>query len=909
MLCGRAAECRTLDELLKAVHTGESRVLVLRGEPGVGKTALLEYVLERADGCQVGRAAGVQSEMELAFAGLHQVCLPLLDRLDRLPGPQRDALRTAFGLTSGIPADRFFVGLAVLSLFSDVAAERPLVCIVDDAQWLDQASAQTLSFVARRLLAESVAMVFATRDASAELRGLPELEVECLSDGDARALLGSVVRGPLDDRVRSRIVAETRGNPLALLELPPAELTGGFGLPEAAVLSGRIEKSFQRRLEPLPEDTRLVLLIAAAEPVGDPVLVWRAAARLGTDRSASAPAEAAGLVEFGARVQFRHPLVRSAVYRAATPDERRRVHAALAEATDLELDPDRRVWHRAQAAAGPDEEVAAELERSAGRAQARGGIAAAAAFLEQAAELTQDPGQRARRALAAAQAKHLAGASEAAMALLAMAQAGPLTELELAQVDLLHGQIGFAMSRGGDVPLLLLKAAERLEPLDAELARETYRDAFAAAWYAGRLAGGPWTLEIAQAVRAARPPELRRAPDLLLEAVATLTSESSAVGVPMVKRALRAFLDEAMPAQERLGWMWLACRAAHEVWDAECWERLGSQFVELARGAGAFTMLPHALAMRQGMHLFAGELDAAGALLEEEQATTETIGVVRPAYLTVALPAWQGREMETRRQIEATTSQAVELGEGQWLTLVEWASAVLHNGRGRYEDALLAAQRAVASPLERGIASWALPELVEAAVRCGKPERAAEALRRVSDMTRASATDWGLGVEAVSRALLSDGEAAERSYREAIERLGRGHVAAALARAHLVYGEWLRRERRRLDAREHLRTAHEMLSSMGMEAFAERARRELAVTGETARKRTVETSDQLTAQEAQIARLARDGLSNPEIGAQLFISPRTVEYHLHKVFAKLDITSRAQLHDVLPGEPHAAQLA
>jgi DNA-binding CsgD family transcriptional regulator len=909
VLCGRAAECRTLDELLKAAHTGESRVLVLRGESGVGKTALLEYALERAVGCRVGRAAGVQAEMELAFAGLHQVCMPLLGGLDRLPGPQRDALSTAFGLTTGIPPDRFFVGLAVLSLFSDVAAERPLVCIVDDAQWLDQASAQTLAFVARRLLAESVAMVFATREASSELAGLPELVVDGLSDDDARALLGSVLRGPVDEGVRSRIVAETRGNPLALLELPPAELTGGFGLPDAAALSGRIEKSFERRLESLPADTRRVLLIAAAEPVGDPVLVWRAAERLGADHTAAAPAQAAGLVEFGARVQFRHPLVRSAVYRAATLEDRQRAHGALAEATDLELDPDRRAWHRAHAAPGPDEAVAAELERSAGRAQARGGIAAAAAFLERAAELTRDPGRRAERAVAAAHAKHLAGAPEAATALVAIAEGGPLTELQRAQLDLLRGQTAFALGRGGDAAPLLLKAAKRLAPLDADLARETYRDAFAATCYAGRLAGGPWALDVARAVRAAPPPPgPRRAADLLLEGVATVVAENCAVGAPMVRRALSAFRREAMSTEERLRWLWLACRAAHEVWDAESWNGFGTQFVELARDTGAFTMLPHALAMRAGMHLFAGELDAAARLLEEEEAIATAMGVERTAYLTVALPAWQGLEIETRRRIEATTSHAVELGEGQWLTLVEWASSVLYNGLGRYQDAMLAAERAVASPLELGIASWALPELVEAAVRCAEPERAAEALRRLSDMTRASATDWGLGVEAVSRALLSGGEAAERQYLEAIERLGRADVAAVLARAHLVYGEWLRRERRRLDAREHLRNAHDMFTAMGLQAFAGRARAELAATGETARKRTVETSGQLTAQEAQIARLARDGLSNPEIGAQLFISPRTVEYHLHKVFAKLGITSRAQLHHALPSEPHAAQL-
>jgi DNA-binding CsgD family transcriptional regulator len=906
VLRGRAPECRTLDGLLKAVRTGESGVLVLRGEPGVGKTALLEYVADRADGCQVARAAGVQSEMELAFAGLHQVCIPLLGRLDRLPGPQRDALSTAFGLTRGVPADRFFVGLAVLSLFSESAAERPLVCIVDDAQWLDQASAQTLAFVARRLLAESVVMVFATRESSPELAGLAELEVRCLSDRDARALLGSVLRGPLDEQVRSRIVAETRGNPLALLELRPAELEGGFGSPDAVALSGRIEQSFQRRLEALPADTRLVLLIASAEPVGDLALIWRAAQRLGTDHTASVAAQAAGLIEFGARVQFRHPLVRSAVYRAATHEDRRRVHAALAEATDVAVDPDRRAWHRAQAASGPDEEVAAELQRSAGRAQARGGIAAAAAFLERAAELTQDPRRRAQRSLAAAQAKHMAGASNAATSLLAMAQAGPLTELEQAQVDLLQGQIGFAMSRGSDVPPLLLKAARRFEPLDAELARETYRDAFAAAWYAGRLAGGNWALGIARAVLAGTPPPgPRRAPDLLLEGVATVVAEGPALGAPMVRRALSAFRGEAMSTEERLRWLWLACRAAHEVWDAEGWERLGTQFVELTRDAGAFTMLPHALAMRGGRHLFAGELDAAASLLEEELANTRAMGLARTAYVSVALPAWRGLEMETRREIDATTSHAVELGEGQWLTLVEWASSVLYNGLGRYEEAMLAAERAVESPLELGIASWALPELVEAAVRCGEPQRAARALRRLADITRAGATDWGLGVEAMSEALLSDGEAAERRYREAIERLGRARVAAVLARAHLVYGEWLRRERRRLDAREHLRIAHEMLTSMGMAAFAERARRELAATGETARARTVETSGQLTAQESQIAQLARDGLSNPEIGAQLFISPRTVEYHLHKVFSKLDITSRAQLHVALPREQHA----
>jgi DNA-binding CsgD family transcriptional regulator len=626
-----------------------------------------------------------------------------------------------------------------------------------------------------------------------------------------------------------------------------------------------------------------------------------------------APAQAAGLVEFGVRVQFRHSLVRSAVYQAATLEDRQRVHRALAEATDRELDPDRRAWHRAQAAPGPDEDVAAELERSAGRAQARGGIAAAAAFLESAAELSREPARRAQRSLAAAQAKHLAGAPEAAATLLDTAQTGLLDELEQARVDLLRGQIAFAVHRGSGgrarAPLLLIKAAKRLEPLDAELARETYRDAFAAAWYAGRLADGPWALDVAQAVRATPPSSMsRRAPDLLLESVATLVAENCAVGAPMVRRALSAFRSEAMSAEERLRWLWLACRAAHEVWDAESWQGLGTQFVELARNAGALTMLPHALAMRTGMHLFAGELEAAATLLAEEQAIVKAIGSARPAYVAVALPAWLGREAETREQIEATTSQAVELGEGQLLTLVEWSTAVLYNGLGRHEEAMLAAERAVASPLELGIASWALPELIEAAARCKTPERGRDALRRLSDMTRASGTAWALGVEALSRALLSDGDAAGRLYCEAIERLGGAGVDAVLARARLLYGEWLRRERRRLDAREQLRIAHERFAEMGAEAFAHRAARELRATGATARKRTAQTSAELTPQEAQIARLAHDGLSNPEIAAQLFISPRTVQYHLHKVFAKLDISSRTQLgralSDGLVAVPH-----
>ena len=425
---------------------GDSRVLVVRGEAGIGKTALLSYVLQRASGCRTTRAVGVESEMELAFAGLHQLCAPFLDRLDRLPEPQRNALGTAFGLQSGDTPDRFLVGLALLSLLSDVAEEQPLVCVVDDIQWLDHASTQALAFTARRLAAESVAMVFAVRETAAEdhLAGLAEMVVPGLADSAARAVLLSVVTGPMDERVRDRIVAETRGNPLALLELPrgltPQELAGGFGLPDSPALSGRIEDSFRRRLEPLPPTTRQLLLVAAAEPVGDPVLVWRAAGQLGIEIDAASPAAEAGLVDFSGQVRFRHPLVRSAVYRAAAPAERRKVHQALADATDPDADPDRRAWHRAHATSGPDEEVAGELERSADRAQTRGGLAAAAAFLEEATRLTPDPAHRAQRALAAAQAQHQSGAPDAALALLAVAESGPLDDLQRARVGLLRAR-------------------------------------------------------------------------------------------------------------------------------------------------------------------------------------------------------------------------------------------------------------------------------------------------------------------------------------------------------------------------------------------------------------------------------------------------------------------------------------
>ena len=908
-MVGRRNERAVLDGLLEAVRAGRSGALVVRGEAGVGKTALLDYAIESASGLRVARAVGVESEIELAFAALHQMCAPMLDHLEHLPAPQREALAVTFGLSSGAVPDRFFVSLAVLGLLSEVTEERPLVCVIDDAQWLDRASAQTLAFVARRLLAESVLMLFASREPGEELQGLPELVVRGLAEAEARELLASVIPGPLDEQVREQIVAETRGNPLALLELPrglpPAQLAGGFGLPGALALSERLEESFLQRLETLPPETQLLLLVAAAEPVGDPVLLWRAAERLGICISAMEAAERVGLVEVRQGTRFRHPLVRSAIYRAAAPEDRRRVHVVLAETTEPELDPDRRAWHRAQASAAPDEDVATELERSAGRAQARGGLAAAAAFLERAVALTPDDARRAERALAAAQAKFQAGAPEAAAVLLAAAELAPLDELARARVDLLRAEIAYSQKRGSDAPPLLLRAAKRLEPLDAALARATYREALNAATWADSSAEGVGALEVAQAVLAAPPPERPTPAGLLLEGAAVQCTEGFAAGVSELKRALSALRSGDISDEEQLEWSVLIYRTAVDLWDDESWYVMASRCVEQARGSGALPALHFALNARVVADAFMGELAGGFSRMEELKTVCDVIGSELPPYSPLALAAWRGREAEVSELIAATTTEALARGETQALSATQWAAAVLYNGLGRYEEALAAAARAV-DYQHLGFSGWSLAELIEAAARRGKLDHAADALEQLAARARDCGSDWALGIESRSRALLSEGEAADELYRDAIERLGRTRVRTELARGHLLFGEWLRRERRRLEAREQLRTAHEMLTAMGVGAFAERAARELLATGERVRKRRVETRDELTAQERQIARLARDGLSNPEIGARLFISPRTVEYHLHKVFTKLQIGSRTELQRALPIEQRAA---
>jgi DNA-binding CsgD family transcriptional regulator len=904
-----------LAALVAAVRAGESRVLVLRGDPGVGKTALLDYLAECAQGCRVLRVGGVQSEMEFAFAGLHQLLGPMLGRLEQVPTPQQEALRTVFGLSAGPAPDRFLVALAVLSLLSEAAGKQPLMCMIDDQQWLDQASAQALGFVARRLAADQIGLVFAARVPGAELAGLPELTVEGLADGDARALLSSTLAGPLDAQVRDQIVAESEGNPLALLELPqgmtPAEMAGGFGLPGAVSPTGRIEDSFRRRFEALPPQARQLLLLAAADPSGDPSLFIRAAGLLGLSiQEAAAPAADAGLGEFGTRVRFRHPLVRSVVYRSAPFKERRHVHEALAESTDPATDPDRRAWHRAQAAAGPDEEVATEIERSAGRAQARGGLAAAAAFLERSALLTADPAHRGERTVAAAQVHLQAGAFDKALGLLVMAEAGPLDELQGARVDLLRGQIAFSSGPGDDAPPLLLKAAARLEPLDPDLAHETYLRAWGAAMFAGHLAAGSGLLEVSCVARAApapaRPP---RATDLLLDGLALAVTDGRAAAASALRAAAAAFTSADTPAEERLRWAWLAPAASGYLWDMDGLFAISAGAIQLAREAGALDQLPIGLDTHATTVMSCGDFPAAAALIAESRLIAEATGTRIAPFAAVLLAALRGFKAEAVPLIQAVFAAATAGGQGLAVTYTRWVTAILCNGLGRYADAEAAGQQASRDMPEFAVSSCALPELIEAAARTGNTRLATDATDELAETTRPGGTDWGLGIEARCRALVSEGQAADDRYREAIERLGRTRLRPELARAHLLYGEWLRRENRRTDARKQLRTAHDLLSAIGMEAFADRARRELLATGGTARKRTarptVEAGQELTPQEAQIALLARDGLSNPEIGAGLFISAHTVQYHLSKVFAKLGITSRGQLYRVLPAAPDA----
>ncbi|MFV2142783.1 ATP-binding protein [Isoptericola sp. G70] len=917
-LLGRRAEREAVENVLAEVRAGRSGALVVRGEAGIGKTAVLEHARHTAAsaGFQVEFQVGAESETQFAFAGLHQLCAPLLDRAGALPDPQQVALGVAFGLHGGATPDKFLVGLATLNLLAEVAEDRPLVTLVDDAQWLDRASAQVLAFVARRLVAERVALIFAvrehTRSETHPLAGLPELRLHGLGEADAQELLTAAVRTPLDARVRDRIVAEARGNPLALLELPRsaplAQLAGGFGLPDAMSVPRRIEEGFRQRSRDLPTETQQLLLVAAAEPTGDAAMLWRAAAELGIPSSAAAPAEEVGLLEIGLRVRFRHPLVRSAVYHTATPPDRRRAHAALAAATDPQADPDRYAWHRAQAALGADEDVAAQLERTADRARSRGGMAAAASFLQHAFELTPSSARRTARALKAASTLHEAGASQDARELLALVDVEPLDAFQRARLALLRARIEFHVTRHGDAARMLLDAARMLTPHDVALARETYLHALDAAIITGG-SPGYGVREVAHAARAAPPAPGPPGPsDLLLDGMVTIFTQGYAAGVPVLRRALEAFRADEFRAGRARGdddrrWLSHASRTASVLFDDTSLHALATRHVRLARDAGALVTLPAALLFQSVAMTVSGELERAGELAAEQSAIAAATGAVPLPDAQLVLAAWRGRPDETVEIYTTVTQDAAERERGTEVSLAQYALAVLHNGLGDYTAAQEAAARACESDALNP-SNLALPELIEAACRAGRPEQALEAADELGSRARASGTPWALGLAARSRGLITSGPGAEEHYLESIGQLGRSTMTGHLARTHLVYGEWLRREGRRLDAREQLRTAHELLADMGAEAFAERAARELRATGEHARKRNPRPTDALTAQELHVARLVATGATSREAGAQLFLSPRTIEAHLRNIFRKLGVTSRRQLKDVRLGLLH-----
>jgi DNA-binding CsgD family transcriptional regulator/tetratricopeptide (TPR) repeat protein len=906
-LLGRQREQQVLAGLLTDAREGRSGVVVLRGAAGIGKTSLLQHVLARASGFRAIRISGCESEMELAYAGLHQLCAPLLGRLDHLPAPQQRALRVALGLADGDPPDRLVVGLAVLTLLSEASSERPTICVIDDAQWVDAASLQALSFVARRILADPIVMIFAAckRREDQIISGLPELQLRGLSDHDARTLLAATLPGRLNEQVRENIIAEAGGNPLALLELhrvlSPAELAGGFGLAQASELTTRLERGFGKWLTGLSADTKTLLLIAAADPMGEPRWVASAAERLGIPECAVETDEAAEFVSVGSQVRFRHPLIRSAVYRSSPISERRRVHQALAEVVDGPAADEHRAWHLGHAASAPDEDIAAQLERSAEHARNRSGVAAAAAFLEFAVDLTPEPERRARRALAAAQAKLHAGAPEAATKLLMGAQHATDDELLSAKIDLLRAKSAFAASRGGEATSMLLATAKRLDDLDPKLARETYFEALTAAVLAGRLANGLGTGAMAVAAAARHAPAVvgsNRVVDLLLDGLVVRLTDGYVAGAPLLKRAIQEFLRQDAAGTIEPRWYDMATRVTLDLFDHDAFERISARQLELLRNAGTLALLPVGLGTRAAADVFHGRFSDAAAHLSEAEAITTAIEGPLLRRSDPLLVAYRGQEQRCREIVQATTDGgAIEHGQGFSIAAGLFAVAVLHNGLGQYAEALKACQAAVQYD-DLAVAGYALAETVEAATRCGDLPTATDAAGRLVERADASGMDTAIGIAARSRAVVTDGPVAESEYLRAIVHLEKSPAVVYLARTHLIYGEWLRRQGRRVDARTQLGTAFEMFTGMGADGFADRASRELEATGETVRKRSGGAAAELTTQESYITKLAREGHTNSEIAAQLFISPRTVEWHMSKVFTKLGITSRRELRAI-----------
>src|SRR3954469_581553 len=769
---GRTSECRRLDGMLAQARDGRSAVLVIRGEPGIGKSALLRYAARQASGLRIAQVEGVEAEMELPFAAIHQLCAPMLGRLEVLAEPQQNSLRVALGIAPRDAPDKLLVAVAGLNLLAATAEERPLLCLVDDAQWLDAASVQALGFVARRLLAEPMAMMFSLREPTVTraFDGLAQLTLEGLEESDARALLSRAVPGRLDDRVRDRIIAETGGNPLALVELSQrmsaGERAGGFVPPAASDLPMQLEEEYVGRIAGLPGASQRLILLAAADPLGDASLLWRAAGRLSIDPGARAPAAQAGLLEIDDRVRFRHPLVRSAVYRATSMDERRRVHQALAEVSDPDADADRQAWHRALAAAGPDEAVAAALERSAGRAQSRGGVAAAAALLERATALTSDPTLQAGRALAAADASFQAGAFDAVLRLLATAESHPLDGLQSARADLLRAHVAYTSRHGSDGAPLLLQAAKRLEPFDLALPRPASLTAGAAAVAAGPGGGGARVmLEICGAIRALPPPAEPAHPlDLLPDALAPLTTGGRAAATPVLQRAAKAIAG--MPAEDVLRWGVQGAAASSAVWDADGSGAIMERQARIVRDAGALADLPIHLSALATDKAWSGDLASANLLIAESDRVAAVTGSQSQTFAALRLLTLQGKEAEASTLIASTIEQteAAGQGDGEAARMAQWGAAVLYNGLARYDEAASAAREVIADAIGPWTSIWVLPELVEAAARLGDEELARTALERLVDSTQPAGNDFALGIEARSRALVRGGAAAEGLY-------------------------------------------------------------------------------------------------------------------------------------------------
>ncbi|MEU8239411.1 BTAD domain-containing putative transcriptional regulator [Actinoplanes missouriensis] len=889
-LRGRARELSSLLSLRERAVDGAGGALVIRGPAGIGKTAVIDQVSAAATDMRVLRATGVEFEVALPYAGLLQLISPLTAHYDRLPGPQRQAIDVAAGRRDGDRPDPAMVGMATLTLLTEHAHDRPLLGLIDDAQWLDPASAQALSFAARRLSAEPVLLLFGVRDTvdGTELPALPSMTLSELTDDDARSLLRDALHGPMEQQVADRILAESRGNPLTLLELSrnsgATTLAGGFGRPAS---SGASEELFHADLATLPDPTRLLLVIAAAEPLGDPALLWSAARTLGVPTDALAPAEDAGLLTVELRVRFRHPLVRSAAYHGAVTSVRRQVHRALAEATDPTADPDRHAWHRALALTGTDETLAAQLAISAQRVRTRGGLAAAAAFLEHAARLTPDPQRRRERILTAATDRLEAGAPADAVQLLTTVDPAGIDAVSQARMELLRGRAAFAQQRGRDAAAPLRRAAALLEPLNPAVARQVHLDALTAATAVGELGGVALDEAISFARTAVHPSDPPTTADLLLDGMVAVLGGDHDNGLGLLRRAVAQSTDDDWPPRVKF-----AAAVMWELWDLGACEGILDRQIERARAVGNLTRLPDAFATMAGVYLRQGRFPEAASVLEQGAELAEITGSA-PGYPHLALAAWSG-DPRTVAMFDATVADATARGEGLFVAYAHFALAVHHNSRADYQAAVDAAVFADRH-LDFGFRGIALRELVEAAARAGDPKTAEAAYERLRRRTRAAGTDFAAGVEACCAALIGLGDDTETHFMTALEALGRSGMHADRARAELLYGEWLRREGRRSDARRRLQAAHTALLDMGAEGFARRAARELAATGDRARTRSPRTESQLTAQELTIARLVAGGATSREVSAELFVSPRTVDAHLRHIFRKLDITSRRQL--------------